>query len=163
LIAIKPLGANELMIDNPSADHLLHVAGTEDLIGLEDLAEVCLLVNGHSDDKDILTYVLRSGDDAIAAVSNVKHQSGYGLLQDLNSKELELASLLPTIRKCLTEAKVVKMELKAVRDGLKDNVCIGRLQSDYKDGGSSSSDEDDFNGPTQRDPVLANALNDLSF
>eukprot|EP00978_Attheya_sp_CCMP212_P049752 scaffold704629_cov145-Attheya_sp.AAC.1 len=148
-VAIKALGTNELMIDNPSAEYLHQAHSMDDLIELEDVAEVCLLVNGSSDDKDKLTYIIRSGDEAITAVSNVKYQSGYGLLKELTSKAIELGSLLPTIRKSLTESKRVKMELKVVRCQLKDSiesdVDLGRLQWDYVDGGSSSSDEDDFN------------------
>jgi hypothetical protein len=163
-VAIKALGTNELMIDNPSAEYLHQAHSMDDLVELEDVAEVCLLVNGSSDDKDILTYIIRSGDEAITAVSNVKYQSGYSLLKELTSKAIELGSLLPTIRKSLTESKRVKMELKLIKYQLKESiesdVDLGRLQWDYVDGESSSSDEDDFNGPTQR---VTDGLNDLSF
>eukprot|EP00978_Attheya_sp_CCMP212_P015519 scaffold40013_cov59-Attheya_sp.AAC.2 len=107
LVAIKALGANDLMIDNPSADHLLQAHSTEDLIGIEDFAEQKPLKGKESKNGT-------QGDQT------------YQLKDSIES----------------------------------DVTPLGCLQSDYEDVGSSSLDEDDFNGPTQR---VTNALKDLKF
>jgi hypothetical protein len=168
-VSIKSLRANAVIVNNPSSKHLIlvHQCADDQILELEDRAEVCLLVgttNTH-EEEELYTYVLFTGDAAIDAVSKVKYQAGFSLLGDLRSKEAELGSLLPIIRKSLTEAKEAKMELKILKESVaKSKTSAGILQHINSDeGGYYSSDEDDFNDATQRDPVLDMEFDSLNL
>eukprot|EP00978_Attheya_sp_CCMP212_P049742 scaffold702908_cov145-Attheya_sp.AAC.1 len=168
-VLIKSLRANAVIVNNPSSKALIlvHQYADDQILVLEDWAEVCLLVGTTNtrEEEERHTYVLFTGDAAIDAVSKVKYQAGFSLLDDLRSKEAELGSLLLIIRKSLTEAKEAKMELKILKESVaKSEASAGILQHISNDeGGFYSSDEDDFNDATQRDPVLDREFDSLNL
>jgi hypothetical protein len=155
-VAVRALNKTMLVIKSSSDSNPTIISKDHELVGLEDGDELTLVPSLSREDSKALTYVLRSGTDAMRQASMANQcQPAFVLFPELEKVKVATVNLQNIVRNCLTEIKRARMDSKALAlaSGRNRLVDVNEISTVVEEESDYNS-EDELNAETQ-DPVAA--------